>query len=65
MQLDAAAVDQRLQQVVLELLGQLRWLGGLGIQTVLGWVVGMEQIRPLEIMGREVIPAAAELESAE
>jgi F420-dependent oxidoreductase-like protein len=48
-----------------ELLGQLRWLGSLGIQTVLGWVVGMEQIRPLEIMGREVIPAAAELEAAE
>ena len=44
-----------------ELLGQLKWLSGLGIETVLGWVVGMEHIRPLEIMGREVIPAAAEL----
>jgi F420-dependent oxidoreductase-like protein len=47
-----------------ELLGQLRWLSGLGIQTVLGWVVGMDQITPLEIMGREVIPAAAELQAA-
>jgi F420-dependent oxidoreductase-like protein len=44
-----------------ELLGQLRWLAGMGAQTVLGWVVGMERIAPLEVMGREVIPAAAEL----
>jgi F420-dependent oxidoreductase-like protein len=44
-----------------ELLGQLRWLAGLGIETVLGWVVGMDRITPLEVMGREVIPAVAEL----
>jgi F420-dependent oxidoreductase-like protein len=44
-----------------ELLDKLRWLASLGIQTVFGWVVGVEQIRPLEIMAREVIPAAAEL----
>jgi hypothetical protein len=44
-----------------ELVGQLRWLAGMGIETVLGWVVGMEHIRP---MGREVIPVAAELRSA-
>lgn len=44
-----------------ELLGQLRWLAGMGIQTALGWVVGMDQIKPIEIMGREVIPAAADL----
>lgn len=42
---------------------QLRWLDGMGIQTVLGWVVGVDQITPIEIMGREVIPAAAELGS--
>ena len=42
-----------------ELLGQLRWLAGMGIETVLGWVVGMERITPLEIMGRDVIPEAA------
>ena len=44
-----------------ELLGRLRWLAGLGIETVLGWVVGMDRITPLEVMGREVIPAVAEL----
>jgi alkanesulfonate monooxygenase SsuD/methylene tetrahydromethanopterin reductase-like flavin-dependent oxidoreductase (luciferase family) len=44
-----------------ELLGQLRWLAGMGIQSVFGWVVGVDQITPLRIMGREVIPAAAEL----
>ncbi|HEV8636824.1 MAG TPA: TIGR03560 family F420-dependent LLM class oxidoreductase [Chloroflexota bacterium] len=44
-----------------ELLGQLRWLAGMGVQTVFGWVVGVDQIRPIEVMGREVIPAVAEL----
>jgi F420-dependent oxidoreductase-like protein len=43
-----------------ELLGQLRWLAGMGVETVFGWVVGMERITPLAIMGREVIPAAKE-----
>ncbi|MGH2465044.1 MAG: LLM class F420-dependent oxidoreductase, partial [Candidatus Limnocylindrales bacterium] len=40
---------------------QLRWLAGMGIGTVLGWVVGVDQITPIEVMGREVIPAAADL----
>lgn len=44
-----------------ELLGQLRWLAGLGIGSVFGWVVNVEQIRPLEVMARKVIPAVAEL----
>jgi F420-dependent oxidoreductase-like protein len=44
-----------------ELMEQLRWLAGMGIETVFGWVVGVDQITPLEVMGREVIPAAAEL----
>ena len=43
------------------LLGRLRWLGSLGVQTTFGWVVGMDDIRPIEIMGREVLPAAADL----
>jgi F420-dependent oxidoreductase-like protein len=43
------------------LLDQLRWLASMGIQTVLGWVVGVDQITPLDIMGREVIPAVAAL----
>jgi F420-dependent oxidoreductase-like protein len=46
---------------VAECVDQLRWLAGMGIETVFGWVMGVEQITPLEIMGREVIPAAAEL----
>ena len=40
-----------------ELIGQLRWLGGMGIDTVFGYVPGAERITPLEVMGREVIPA--------
>lgn len=43
---------------------QLRWLGGMGIQTVFGWVVGVDQITPLEVMASEVIPAVAEFGSA-
>jgi len=39
----------------------LRWLGSLGVQTVLGWVVGVEDIQPVAVVGREVIPAVAEL----
>jgi F420-dependent oxidoreductase-like protein len=44
-----------------EVIGQLRWLAGMGIQTVFGWVVGVDKITPVEIMGREVIPAVADL----
>ena len=44
-----------------DVIEKLEWLGGMGIQTVLGWVIGVDRIRPLEIMGREVIPAVAEL----
>jgi len=40
---------------------QLEWLAGLGITTVIGWVVGVDSIKPIEVMSREVIPAAAEL----
>lgn len=43
------------------LLDQLGWLASLGIETVFGWVVGVDQITPLEVMGREVIPAVADL----
>jgi alkanesulfonate monooxygenase SsuD/methylene tetrahydromethanopterin reductase-like flavin-dependent oxidoreductase (luciferase family) len=46
---------------VSELLDQLRWLASMGIETVYGWVVGVDQITPLQIMGREVIPAVADL----
>jgi alkanesulfonate monooxygenase SsuD/methylene tetrahydromethanopterin reductase-like flavin-dependent oxidoreductase (luciferase family) len=44
-----------------ELLDKLRWLAGMGIETVSGWVVGVDRITPIEVMGREVIPAVADL----
>ncbi len=44
-----------------KLIGQLRWLAGMGIQTVIGSVVGVERREPLEIIGRQVIPAVADL----
>ena len=44
-----------------ELLDRLRWLASLGVETVFGWVVGVGRITPLEVMGREVIPAVADL----
>lgn len=43
------------------LIEQLRWLASMGIQTVLGAVPQVYQITPLEIIGREVIPAVADL----
>ncbi len=33
----------------------------MGAETVLGWVVGVDRIAPLEIMARHVIPFAREL----
>jgi F420-dependent oxidoreductase-like protein len=44
-----------------ELLGQLRWLASMGIQTVLGVIPHVYQITPLEVIGRGVIPAVADL----
>jgi alkanesulfonate monooxygenase SsuD/methylene tetrahydromethanopterin reductase-like flavin-dependent oxidoreductase (luciferase family) len=44
-----------------EVIGQLEWLASLGIETVFGWVVGVDRIAPIEVMGREVIPAVAAL----
>jgi F420-dependent oxidoreductase-like protein len=44
-----------------ELIGQLRWLAGMGIQTVIGAVPRVDRITSLEPIGREVIPAVAEL----
>ena len=42
-----------------ELIGQLRWLAGMGIEKVYGAVPSVDRITPLEIIGRQVIPAAA------
>src|SRR5215203_1788351 len=44
-----------------DLIGQLRWLSGMGIETVIGFVPGVDRITPLEIIGRDVIPAVADL----
>jgi F420-dependent oxidoreductase-like protein len=44
-----------------ELIGQLRWLSGMGIETVIGFVPGVDRISPLQIIGREVIPAVSDL----
>ena len=43
------------------LIEQLRWLAGMGIQTVFGGVPHVDRLSPLEIIGREVIPAVADL----
>lgn len=42
-----------------ELIGQLRWLGGMGIETVIGVVPNVDRITSLEVIGKEVIPAVA------
>ncbi len=44
-----------------ELIGQLRWLASMGVQTVIGAIPNVERIRPIELVGREVIPAIADL----
>jgi F420-dependent oxidoreductase-like protein len=44
-----------------ELVERLRWLAGTGIETVIGFVPGVERITPLETIGREVIPAVENL----
>jgi alkanesulfonate monooxygenase SsuD/methylene tetrahydromethanopterin reductase-like flavin-dependent oxidoreductase (luciferase family) len=44
-----------------EVIGQLKWLAGMGIETVIGWVVGVDRLAPIEVMAREVIPAARDL----
>jgi F420-dependent oxidoreductase-like protein len=44
-----------------ELLGRLRWLAGMGIQTVIGMAPRIQQIKPLELLGEKVIPAVADL----
>jgi alkanesulfonate monooxygenase SsuD/methylene tetrahydromethanopterin reductase-like flavin-dependent oxidoreductase (luciferase family) len=42
-----------------KMLGELRDLAELGIDTAIGMVANVHTIEPLEIIGREVIPAAA------
>jgi len=44
-----------------ELIERLRGLAGMGIQKVYGAVPHIDRISPLEVIGREVIPAVSEL----
>jgi F420-dependent oxidoreductase-like protein len=44
-----------------ELIESLRWLSGMGIETVIGVVPNVDRIMPLETIGREVIPAVVDL----
>jgi F420-dependent oxidoreductase-like protein len=44
-----------------QMLEQFTQFAEVGVQTVIGAVVGAEDIKPLEGMGRDVIPAAARL----
>jgi F420-dependent oxidoreductase-like protein len=47
-----------------KLLGQLRWLAGMGIESAIGSVKDVWKIEPLRALGTQVIPAAAELKPA-
>jgi F420-dependent oxidoreductase-like protein len=44
-----------------ELIRQLRWLAGMGVETVIGFVPSVDSITPLEVIGSEVIPAVDDL----
>jgi F420-dependent oxidoreductase-like protein len=44
-----------------ELIEGLRWLSGMGIETVIGAVPDVYRITQLEVIGRKVIPAVADL----
>jgi len=46
------------------IIGQLHWLAGMGIQTVIVGVKDVWRIKPLEIIGERVIPAVANLEAS-
>jgi F420-dependent oxidoreductase-like protein len=45
-----------------EIIGRLRWLASMGIESVIGGVRDVWRIKPLEILGERVIPAVANLE---
>lgn len=46
---------------VAETIERLRWLAGMGIDTVLGPIPKTDQIKHIEVLAQEVIPAVAEL----
>jgi alkanesulfonate monooxygenase SsuD/methylene tetrahydromethanopterin reductase-like flavin-dependent oxidoreductase (luciferase family) len=42
---------------------KLRWFAGMGIETVIARIDGIEQRRPLELLARHVVPVADEIET--
>ena len=54
---DVGQGGERVGQVI----EHLRWLAGMGIETVIGFVPNADRITPLEVMGNEVIPALADI----
>jgi hypothetical protein len=53
---DVGESGEKVGQVV----EQLHWLSGMGIETVIGFVPNVDRITPLEVIGSEVVPAVAE-----
>ena len=47
-----------------KVIGGLKWLAGMGIQTVIGHVPKMYESKRLEMIGEKLIPAVADLEPA-
>ena len=46
-----------------EVIAQLHWFAGMGVETVIGSVIDVWKIKPLEIIGERVIPAVAKLKA--
>ena len=47
-----------------KVIGGLKWLAGMGIQTVIGHVPKIYETKRLELIGEKLIPAVADLEAA-
>jgi F420-dependent oxidoreductase-like protein len=47
-----------------KVIGGLKWLAGMGIQTVIGHVPKVYEVKRLELIGEKLIPAVADLEPA-
>jgi len=47
-----------------KVIGGLKWLAGMGIQTVIGHVPKMYETKRIELIGEKLIPAVANLEAA-
>jgi F420-dependent oxidoreductase-like protein len=47
-----------------KVIGGLKWLAGMGIQTVIGHVPKLYETKRLEMIGEKLIPAVADLEAA-